>query len=222
MSQLGSQVTVVVVPLIAVVSLHASVGDMGILGMAIRLPFLLYLVAGVWVDRTRRRPTLIGTDLSRGVLLLSIPAAALIGVLSLPLLIGIVFIVMVITVWFDIAYLSYVPALVPRQQLTTANTLTETSNSTAQVAGNSVGGFLVQLLTAPLAILVDSLSYFISAALVWRIRAVEPPPPDQGGSGVRDVARSVATGVRYIRRAPHTRTAGARRRGRQHLLVRPN
>ena len=171
---------------------------MGVLGMVIRLPFLLYLVAGVWVDRTRRRRILIGTDLARGVLLLSIPVAALIDVLSLPFLIVVVFTVMVITVWFDIAYLSYVPALVPRQELTTANTLMETSNSTAQVAGTSVGGFLVQLLTAPIAILVDSLSYFISASRCGesgsRSRRCRPGRVPACGTS----ASSIAAGVRFV------------------------
>lgn len=199
-SQLGTQVTVVVLPLIAVVSLHATVADMGFLSTAVRVPYLLYLVAGVWVDRMRRRPLLVGTDLSRGVLLLLLPVAALAHVLSLELLIGVIFAVMVIGVWFDIAYLSYVPALVDREELTSANTITETSNSLAQVAGNSVAGFLVQLLTAPIAILADSLSYFISAALVWRIRKPEPAAPPRQGSGIRDIGRSIAAGARYIRR----------------------
>jgi MFS family permease len=201
-SQLGSQVTVVVLPLLAVVSLHASIAEMGVLGTVARLPFLLYLVAGVWVDQTRKRPVLIGTDLGRGILLLAIPVAAMLHVLTIAFLIAVLFLVMLISVWFDIAYLSYVPALVERQELTTANTIMETSNSTAQVAGNSIGGFLVELLTAPVAIVVDSVSYFISGAAVWRIRRPEPPPPARASYGVRDVASSVATGLRFIRRHP--------------------
>jgi predicted MFS family arabinose efflux permease len=105
---------------------------------------------------------------------------------------------MVLSVWFDVAYLSYVPALVERHELTVANTVMETSNSTAQVVGNSVGGFLVELLTAPVAIFVDCLSYFFSAAAVWRIRKPEPPVAARQGTGIRDVMSSVAVGIRFV------------------------
>lgn len=197
-SMLGSQITTVAVPLLAVISLHATIAQMGVLGTVIRLPYLLYLAAGVWVDRTKRRGVLIGTDFGRGVLLLSIPVAALTHLLTLPFLFFVVFMVMVLSVWFDVAYLSYVPALVELNELTAANTVMETSSSTAQVAGNSLGGFLVQLLTAPIVIIVDSVSYLISAATVWRIRKPELPAPASQGSGVRDVVSSVAAGLRYV------------------------
>jgi MFS family permease len=197
-SMLGSQITSVVVPLLAVISLHASIADMGVLGTVVRLPYLLYLAAGVWVDRTSRRRMLISTDLSRGALMLSIPIAALTHVLTLPLLLFVVFTVMVLGVWFDIAYLSYVPSLVEGHELTTANSIMETSSSTAQVAGNSIGGFLVQLLTAPIAIFVDSASFVISAFAVWRIRKPEPPLPAREGSGVREIISSTAAGLRYV------------------------
>ncbi len=195
---LGSQVTSVAVPLLAVVTLHASIAQMGLLGTVIRLPFLLYLVAGVWVDRSRRRRVLISTDLGRGALLLSIPIAAITHFLTMPLLLIVVFTVMVLGVWFDIAYLSYVPSLVEQRELTSANTVMETSNSAAQIIGNSVGGLLVQLLTAPVAILVDSLSYLVSGAAVWRIRRPEPPRPAKEGSGLRSVVSSTATGLRFV------------------------
>jgi predicted MFS family arabinose efflux permease len=89
---------------------------------------------------------------------------------------------------------------VERHELTTANTVMETANSTAQVAGNSLGGFLIQLLTAPVAIVVDSLSYFISAVAVWQIRRPEPPLAIREGSGMRDLLASIATGVRFVLR----------------------
>lgn len=197
-SMLGSQVTSVAVPLLAVVTLHASIAQMGVLGTVIRLPFLLYLVAGVWVDRTRRRRILISTDLARGILLLSIPVAALTHVLTLPFLFVVTFTVMLLGVWFDTAYLSYVPALVDRGELTTANSVMEASSSAAQIAGNSLGGFLVQLLTAPIAIVTDSLSFFISGVAVWRIRKPEPPVAARPGSGLRDVLSSTAAGLRFV------------------------
>ncbi len=197
-SMLGSSVTSVALPLLAVVTLHASVAQMGVLGTVIRLPFLLYLVAGVWVDRSRRRRILISTDLARAILLLSIPVAALTHVLTLPLLLVVAFTAMLLGVWFDTAYLSYVPALVERAELTTANSVMETSTSAAQIAGTSLGGFLVQLLTAPIAILADSLSYLVSCAAVWRIRKPEPPPTAGQGAGLRDIASSMAAGVRFV------------------------
>ena len=200
-SVLGSQVTTVVVPLLAVISLHASIAEMGVLGTVTRLPYLLYVVAGVWADRTRRRRVLIGTDLGRSALLLTIPVAALIHLLTLPLLFFVVFMVMALTVGFDVAYFSYVPELVERHELTTANTVMETSLSLAQVAGNSLGGFLVQLLTAPVAIVVDSVSYLISAVAVWRIRKPELPPAAKEGSGMRGAVSSIAVGVRFVRRS---------------------
>lgn len=197
-STLGSAVTSVAFPLLAVVTLHASVAQMGVLGTVIRLPFLLYLLAGVWVDRTRRRRILISTDLARGVLLLSIPIAALTHVFTLPFLLIVAFTVMLLGVWFDTAYLSYVPALVERADLTTANSIMETSTSAAQIAGTSLGGFLVQLLTAPIAILADSFSYFVSCVAVWRIRKPEPPPTAGQGTRPRDIASSIAVGVRFV------------------------
>ncbi|HET9899398.1 MAG TPA: MFS transporter [Streptosporangiaceae bacterium] len=197
-SMLGSQVTGVAVPLLAVVTLNASIAQMGFLGTVIRIPFLLYLVAGVWVDRTRRRRMLIGTDLARGILLLSIPVAALIHVLTLPFLLVVAFMVMLLGVWFDTAYLSYIPVLVERHELTTANSVMETSSSAASIAGTSLGGFLVQLLTAPIAILADSVSYFFSGIAVWRIRKPEPPLPARQGSGLTDVLSSMAVGIRFV------------------------
>lgn len=197
-SMLGTAVTSVAVPLLAVVTLHASLAQMGVLGTLIRLPFLLYPIAGVWVDRTRRRQILISTDLARGVLLLSVPVAALSGVLTLPFLFVVAFTVMLLGVWFDTAYLSYVPALVERHELTTANSVMGTSNSAAQIAGGSLGGFLVQLLTAPIAIVVDSLSYVVSGIAVLRIRKPEPPLSVRQGSGLRDVISSTTTGMRFV------------------------
>jgi predicted MFS family arabinose efflux permease len=152
----------------------------------------------VWVDRTRRRHVLISTDLARGFLLLSIPVAALTHVLTLPFLLVVAFTVMLLGVWFDTAYLSYVPVLVERDDLTTANSVMETSSSAAQIAGTSLGGFLVQLLTAPIAILADCLSYFVSGIAVWRIRKREPPLAARQGSGLRDILSSTAVGLRFV------------------------
>jgi MFS family permease len=197
-SQFGSQVTLVASPLVAIVVLHVDATQMGLLGALGRLPFLLYVVAGVFVDRMRRRPVVIGTDIARGVLLLTIPAAALLHVLSFWLLAGVVFAAMLLTVWFDIAYMSYVPGLVNRTNLMQANTIMESSASTAQIAGPGIGGVLVQVLTAPYAIVADSLSYLVSAFAVWRIRTPEPAAEHDGGVGLRGIASAVGAGLRFV------------------------
>lgn len=200
-SQLGSMVTWVALPLVAVVFLHASTAQMGLLSAVGRVPYMFYLVAGVTADRVRRRPLLMATDLGRGLLLLAIPLAATAHVLTLTWLMAILFAEMTLSVWFDISYLSYIPSLVERPQLMAANTVMETSNSTARFAGPGLGGILVQLFTAPFAILADSASYFLSAFAVWRIRRPEPPPSIERGGGLREIASSVATGLRFVRRS---------------------
>jgi MFS family permease len=204
-SQLGSQVTRVASPRVAVVYLHASAGQMGVLGALGRLPFLLYLVVGVWIDRMRRRPVVIGSDLARGVLLLGVPLAAFAGVLSFWLLAALTFLVMLLSVWFDIGYMSYVPGLVEKKNLMQANTIMESSRSSAQFAGPGVGGVLVQVLTAPAAILIDCASYFVSAFAVWRIRKPEPAPEPSAGHGIRGVASSIGEGMRFLVKHPTLR-----------------
>jgi MFS family permease len=198
-SQYGSQVTVVALPLVAIAVLHAGAGELGVLSALTRLPFLLYLVAGVFVDRHRRRPVLIGTDLGRAALLGLIPVLALAGVLSLWVLAAIALASMTLSVWFDIANMSYLPAMVGKDGLAAANARLETTRATAQVAGPSLGGVLVQLLTAPVAILADALSFLVSAFAVTRIRTPEPERPPSG-RGLRAVRADLAEGFRFVLR----------------------
>jgi len=197
-SELGSEVSTVAIPLLALVTLHATTSQVGVLSALGRLPFLLFLFAGVWVDRSRRRPVLIGSDVARAVLLLGIPVAALAGVLSFPLLAGTIFLVMVLTVWFETAYQSYLPSLVERRQLIDGNTRLESSRAAARVLGPSVGGVAVQLLTAPVAIVFDALSFVASAALVLRIRHAEPAPEPASGEGLRSVLADIVAGFRFL------------------------
>ncbi|PZS36517.1 MAG: MFS transporter [Pseudonocardiales bacterium] len=197
-SQLGSQISLVASPLVAISLLHVDAGQMGVLGALARLPFLLYLVAGVFVDRVRRRPVVLGTDLARGLLLLLIPITWAVHVLSFWLLAGITFAVMVLTVWFDIAYMSYVPRLVSRGNLMQANTIMESSQSTTMIVGPGLGGLLVQALTAPFAILADSASYLVSAFAVWRIRAAEPAPAAAEGARLSGIFGAVGAGLRFV------------------------
>jgi MFS family permease len=201
-SQVGSQVTAVALPLIAVAQLHASAADMGALTAAGRLPFLLYLVAGAWVDRVRMRLLLLGTDLARGVFLLVIPVCAAAHLLSVWLL-GVIFAgASALSVWFDTAYMSYLPLLIDRRLLMQGNTIMQSFASTAQVIGPSLGGFLVQVLSAPIAVIADALSFFASAFSLWRIRRHEPKP-DRGGSlDPRRIIGDIGPGVSFVVRHP--------------------
>ena len=149
-SQLGSQVSAVALPLVAIVVLHASAFEVALLGTIEMLPFILFsLPAGAWIDRLRRRPILVAGDLGRAVLLGSIPVAALLGLLGMPQLYVVGFLVGTLTVLFDIAYQAYVPSIVTPDRLLDANGKLEVSRTIAQSAGPALGGGLVGLLTAP-------------------------------------------------------------------------
>ncbi|HEX2913445.1 MAG TPA: MFS transporter [Chloroflexia bacterium] len=175
-SLFGSQVTLLALPLTAVLVLDASPSEMGLLGAVEFLPFLvLSLFAGVWVDRLRRRPILISADFGRAILLASVPLAAAFNFLSMPYLYVVALLTGVLTVFFDVAYQSYLPSLVERQQLVEGNGKLEVSRSVAQIAGPGVAGTLVQLVTAPIAIAVDAVSFLLSALFLSFIKKAEPP-----------------------------------------------
>ncbi len=176
-SEFGSQVTLVAMPLAAAVVLRATPAEMGILSALEMLPFLLIsLPAGVWADRLQRRPILIAADILRAVVLLAVPVAGLTGHLSMPLLYVVALVAGVGTVFFDVSYQSYLPALVEREHLIEGNSKMELTRSTAQLAGPGLGGVLVGLLGAAEAIVADSLSFFYSAAMLLLIRRPEPQP----------------------------------------------
>ncbi|MHB8646066.1 MAG: MFS transporter [Thermomicrobiales bacterium] len=176
-SQFGSQITVLALPLTAALTLHASAANMGFLAAASTAPFLLIgLFAGVWVDRLRRRPILIIADIARFALLALIPVLALYGALTLVALYAIAFLVGMLTVFFEVAYQSFLPAVVGRAHLVDGNSKLETTRSAAQIAGPSAAGALVQLVTAPIAIAVDALSFLVSVLFLSLMRMPEPPP----------------------------------------------
>ncbi|MGH9073212.1 MAG: MFS transporter, partial [Acidimicrobiales bacterium] len=149
-SVLGSQVTLVALPLAAVVVLHASTFQVGLLTAASTLAFLVIgLPAGAWVDRARRRPVMVADDLVRAAVLTSVPVAAAVGGLTMAQLYAVALVAGVCTVFFDVAYQSYLPALVGRERLVEGNARLETTQAMARVGGPTLGGFLVQLLSAP-------------------------------------------------------------------------
>lgn len=200
-SQVGTQFTAVALPLLAALTLGASPVAVGILAAASGLPHLLFgLLAGAWIDRLRRRPVMIAADAIRAGLLLVIPVAAWFDGLSIELLIVVAFAAESLTVFFDVAYLAYVPTLVGRRDLVAANSRLEAAASGARVVGPALAGGLVRWLGAPLALVIDALSYLGSAFFLWRIRTPEPPPHRENAQST--VADDIQEGLRTVWRAP--------------------
>lgn len=178
---LGSQITVLAIPLLAVITLDASAFEVGLLALASSLPApVVGLLAGVWTDRVRRRPILIGADTGRAVLLGTIPLAALFDMLDVPYLCAVVLLTGLLGTWFDVAHASLLPSLIRQDQLVEGNSKLEASRSGALIAGPGVAGILIQAVTAPVAILIDACSYVVSALLLLRIRVTESLPDRTG------------------------------------------
>jgi MFS family permease len=198
-SQLGDQVTLLALPLTAVLTLDASAAQMGFLVAAELMPHLLFsLLAGVWIERVqRRRRLMIVADIGRAVLLGSIPLAAAMDVLSFPQLYVVAFCVGTSAVMFDISWSTLFISVVPRRDVVDANSKLSLSRSLSFVLGPSVAGFLVQLLTAPVTLLVDAFSYIGSALFLRRIRAQEPPIEEEGRESV---LRSLRAGFAFVLR----------------------
>lgn len=200
-SQLGSQVTLLALPLVAIRILHAGPLELGVLAACETAPFLLVgLPAGVWVDRWPRQPILVVADIGRAAALAAVPVAYALDLLVVWHLYVIAAVTGALTVFFDVAYQSYLPALVPRTRLVEGNARLELSRSMSQVAGPGVGGILVELLRAPYAIAADSCSFAVSALFLARIRT--PEPAASATLAQETMRRSIATGLRYVLRHP--------------------
>ena len=185
--------------LTALIFLDATPGQMGLLAMAQGLPVLLFaLAAGVLVDRLPRRPVLIVADFGRFAALLTVPAAALLDALVIEQLYLVAFVVGALDLAFQIAYRSYLPALVPRDQLLSANARLSATESVAE-SGSAAGGLIVQVASGPVAVLVDAFTFLLSGLLVRRIRRPEPPIPQQPGASMLHEARE---GVGVVVRSP--------------------
>ncbi|WP_344855955.1 MFS transporter [Amycolatopsis ultiminotia] len=180
-SQLGTFVGMTAIPLLAAVTLAATPFEMGLLTAAETLGFLLIgLPAGVWVDRLRKRPLMLTADLVRAVLLLSIPFAWWAGVLTMAHVLIAVLLTGFATVLFDVSYQAYLPALVGRARLLEGNAKLQGVQSSAQIAGPSLAGVLVQFLGAASTVVVTGAGYLTSALCLWRIRTVEDRPSRTG------------------------------------------
>ena len=226
-SLLGTQISLIAIPVIAVVLLGAPPFQVALLGTIEFLPFLLFtLPAGVWVDRLPRRHVLIVGDVGRAIMLASIPVAYAFGALTIWQLYVVGFVNGIMTVLFDIADMSYLPTIVERDQLVEGNAKLQASFSLAQVIGQPVGGGVVGLLSAPRAVLLDAISFVVSAVLILAIRrrehsaqptTAEAAPDGQvadlAGRGIsaqveaavtadpptsRSVRREVADGLRFV------------------------
>jgi MFS family permease len=209
-SAFGFQIGGLAIPLAAIIVLEVSAFQVALLTTMAHLPFLLFsLPVGVWVDRVRRRPILVFADIGRGVALASIPLAYLLDVLTIWQLYAVEFTIGTLTVFFDVAYQSYLPSLVTREQLQDGNSRLELSRSGAQVSGPGLAGLLVQAVTAPYAIAANALALIGSALFLSGIRREEKrvesaPAAHPGRRGAR-MLREIKEGLGFVLRHPYMR-----------------
>ncbi|HUQ41853.1 MAG TPA: MFS transporter, partial [Candidatus Limnocylindrales bacterium] len=198
-SELGTVVTRTAVPLVALLVLGAGPLELAYLVISASLAVLLVgLVAGAWVDRLRRRPLLIWADVIRAVLLFSIPIAYVMGSLGMAQLYVVMFVEAALGALFDAAYPAYVPSLIGLDRVVEGNSKLATSSSIAEIGGPGIAGALVQVISAPFAILVDAVSFVASAISLLLIRTPEPPrPPRESQTQIR---HEIVEGLRAVRR----------------------
>jgi MFS family permease len=195
-SQVGTQVTMLALPLVAVLALNATPFEVGVLVAGESAAFLLVgLPAGAWVDRMRRRNVLIVGDLGRAVVLASVPVAWWAGVLTMPQMYAVALFTGLLTVFFDVAYQSYLPHLVGKEHLVEGNSKLEIVRATTQLAGPSAAGVLIQALTAPVAIALDAVSFLGSALFVKKIRKRESRPERRPDA---HLGREILEGLRFV------------------------
>jgi MFS family permease len=198
-SELGSQVSQLAIPWLAAVDLHASPLAFSLLGVLGFLPFILFaLPAGVWVDRLRRRQILVVGDSARAVLLALIPILWLAGVLQIWHLLVLEFVIGVFTVFFDVAYQSYLPALIEREHLIDGNSKLQLTVSIAQIGGPSLSGGLIAAITAPYAILADAVSFVISSVFMIRMKHRENVPRQDAAEPRPQMWPQVKEGVAWV------------------------
>jgi MFS family permease len=183
-SVFGDQITLLALPIVAVLILGADPAQMGLLTAVGLLPHLLFsLPGGVWLDRvSRRRRLMIVSDFVRAAAIAVVPLAFVLHLLSIELLFAITFVVGTVAVFFDLAWLTMVSAVARRDQLVEANSLLNASRSVSAVGGPAIAGILIQVLTAPIALLADALSFLASALFLTRVRVPDPPVEHDPGT----------------------------------------
>lgn len=196
LSLLGSQVTVYAIPLVAVVLLNATPGEMGLLGALARLPFVLFLFAGVWADRTRRRPTMIVSEFGSALLIGAIPVAYLAHMLTLSWLYVIAPLVGILGVFFEVANQAFLPSLVGKEHIAEGNAKMQISQSVAQVGGPGIAAALIAVVSAASLIFIDAASCLVSAIASMLIRKPEPKP----GGDVRNphLFAAMGSGITWV------------------------
>jgi MFS family permease len=201
-SLIGDQITLIALPLVGVLALHADAAQMGYLGAAALIPNLLFsLHAGAWLDRRgRRRQAMIVTALARAALLATIPIAYWLGALTMAQLYVVSFVVGALSVFFFVAYSTLFVSLVPRDRYLEASSLLHGSRAFSFVAGPSIGGVLVQIFSAPGALIADAVSFLASAFSLGSIHPTEPPTEEAQRGHVK-------AGIAYIRRSPIIRAS---------------
>ena len=205
----GSLITRMALPLAAILILGSGAVEVALLrGLELGTTLVVGLVAGAWVDRLRRRPVLIWADLGRAALLGSIPVAFALGVLTFWQLLIVSGLAAILTSFFDAADNAYLPTIVERERLVDANSALAASGSAAEFTAFGISGFLVQVLTAPIAIAIDAISFVASATLLATIRTPEAAPPPRED---RDpVVSEIRDGLALVRHDPILRAfAGA-------------
>lgn len=195
-SSFGNYVTTLAIQVLVVLTLHEGAGGVGLVQAALWFPYLLFgVMAGVLVDRSQRRPLLIATDLSRGVLLVAIPLLATTHDLTLTTLVVFMAMFGLLSLVNDAAAQSFLPRLVPRHLLVAANARLDQSDAVAQTSGPAVAGALVSLLSAPWAVLVDAASYLASGFLLLRVPVVEPA---RRRASLHTVRMEAVEGLRWV------------------------
>jgi MFS family permease len=208
-STLGSEVTFLALPLVAILVLKASPVEVAVLGAMPFVAFALFgLPAGVWVDRLPRKRVMVVGDLGRAAILVFVPIAAVAGVLAIWQLYAIAFGAGVLTVFFEIAYQSILPELVERDRLAEGNSRLEVSRSASQVLGPGVGGALIGLFGAPIAIVADALSYLGSAAFLIGLHPSRPRPLRTSADS-KGLVGEILEGLRFYRSSPILLSASA-------------
>lgn len=203
-SNAGTAITGLALPLTAVLLLNATTAQMALLNIASFAPHIVFgLFAGVWVDRARRQPILLGADLGRAILLVTIPFAALLGAVTLPHLWLVAFAVSTLTVFSSLASITLLPAIVPQRQLVEANSRLAVTDAILTITAPTVAGGLIQLVSAPRAILADAISYLFSALTLRGLRANETTAPRRTGRSI--VWREIAEGAHELLRTPTLR-----------------
>jgi MFS family permease len=204
-SQLGDRITELALPLIAVTTLHADASTVGLLTAAVWAPNLVSLLIGTWVDhQARKRRLLIAADVLRCLTLASLPLAHYAGVVTLGQLFVVAMIAGLGQVLYQTSYPTFFVGLVRKDQYVEANSLLSATRSFSFVAGPAVAGGLIQALTAPVAVLVDAISFAVSAVMISRVRVVEPPVDTAGQLGLWRRARD---GMSLVVRHPYLRAS---------------